>query len=456
MLEQKYCDFLTITGKPLTVLVYPSNYHVGSDIYQFLQGYPDIELIGVSLSEQESGFDNGQWRYNHYTRLPSGLDDEEKITWFQAFIEMHRVDVVFPTRDHATMLFACNAERFSAKIISPSAHAAKVCYSKRRTYEELRGKIPLPVTCDSPGEIENFPIWAKPSIGVSGAHNFLAENLEDLQRLLDTPDARGRDYLFCEYLPGREYTIDCISNIDSELIFCGPRLRRHTLGGTSIDTQSVSVDELPDIKGMAEVISTTLGMTGSWFFQVKENKNKEPTLLEVAARIAGSMNLHLSRGVNFARASLEIAMGYEYAVVENMLNVRMFRSLSTKHCIEHRVDRIYIENLRSLIFESANINWRLLEFCYHCLAKKIKIILITELCLTDITDVLESHRVGRIFDDVISLDLFVKSDENNHFVFISSDVSSRTYVKQKWKAPVYSAEEACVLDVKFVRNIEWS
>ena len=58
-----------------------------------------------------------------------------------------------------------------------------------------------------------------------------------------------------EYLPGREYTVDCFSDRDQGLQYCAPRLRVRTRNGIAMDSRSVSDGR---VLSMAESIGSVL------------------------------------------------------------------------------------------------------------------------------------------------------------------------------------------------------
>src|SRR5205807_5316693 len=124
----------------------------------------------------------------------------------------------------------------------------------------------------------------------------LARDAEELRCAL----ADGAD-LVLEHLPGPEYTIDCFSDRDAGLLFCGGRRRVRVRNGISVN--SVLVDD-PRFHALALQIASRLKLWGAWFFQVREATDGELRLLEVGPRIAGTMALHRVLGVNFPLLSI--------------------------------------------------------------------------------------------------------------------------------------------------------
>ena len=78
-----------------------------------------------------------------------------------------------------------------------------------------------------------------------------------------------------EYLPGKEYTVDCFTNLSGKLIFARGRGRNRIKLGISVNTEPVDESENKNFFELAEKINSQLHQKGGWFFQLKEDKNGE-------------------------------------------------------------------------------------------------------------------------------------------------------------------------------------
>jgi len=70
-----------------------------------------------------------------------------------------------------------------------------------------------------------------------------------------------------EYLEGDEYTVDCFSDREKGLLFCGGRQRIRTKSGISMNSRPI---QNKVFKEYAEAISKRLFFNGPWFFQIKK------------------------------------------------------------------------------------------------------------------------------------------------------------------------------------------
>ena len=87
------------------------------------------------------------------------------------------------------------------------------------------------------------------------------------------------DSIVTNYLPGREYTVDCLSQRGRGLLFAGGRERVRTRAGISMSSHHV---DRPEFAEYAQAVSSRLEFHGAWFFQLKEDDAGRLVLLEVA------------------------------------------------------------------------------------------------------------------------------------------------------------------------------
>jgi carbamoylphosphate synthase large subunit len=65
-------------------------------------------------------------------------------------------------------------------------------------------------------EIINYPVFVKPDNYYGAQGTELVDNETQLVKFFNN----GSNHVVCEYLKGEEYTVDCFSYSNSELIFC--------------------------------------------------------------------------------------------------------------------------------------------------------------------------------------------------------------------------------------------
>lgn len=205
-------------------------------------------------------------------------------------IEKYDIEYIFPVHDGVITECLNNKDKINAKIISHPIETWFLCRSKGMTYNYLKDVIPCPKHHLFP-EDSIFPVFIKPDHGSGTLNCFKVDNEIELRVFLK----RYNDLIILEYLPGKEYTIDCFSDRERGLLFAEGRERIKIRNGISTHSRIVKRKEFREY---AQKISEQLEFHGAWFFQVKEDSKGILKLLEIGPRIAGTMALSRKRGVN--------------------------------------------------------------------------------------------------------------------------------------------------------------
>ncbi len=94
-----------------------------------------------------------------------------------------------------------------------------------------------------------------------------------------------------------------------------------------MDSRSVSDGR---VLSMAESIGSVLPMRGPWFFQT-ETDDGSLCLLEIGARIAGTMALHRCDGVNFPLLGIYEEERAPITIMTNGADIRLDRALVNRY-----------------------------------------------------------------------------------------------------------------------------
>jgi hypothetical protein len=255
--------------------------------------------------------------------------------------------------------------------------------------------------------------------------------MDELNQALNTSE----NLIISEYLPGREFTVDCFSDRERGLLFSGARERLRMRNGIAVSTQLI---DDPLFESLAKKISSALGIYGAWFFQVKEDVNNELTLLEVGPRIAGSMAANRVRGVNFPLLSVFEAERSPLSIVSNSYPVLLDRALKNKYKKTIQFDSVYID-FDDTILLGDQVNLQAIQFLYQCINKEIEIILITRHA-GELSEILEKYRLSNLFDRIVHLrNGEKKSSVITHAdaIFIDDSFSERLDVQLAKKIPTF-------------------
>jgi carbamoyl-phosphate synthase large subunit len=396
------------------VLVFPAGTEIGLEIHQALQHCKEVELFGAGQAVSN----HAPFVYERYYPLPS-IDEAE---WLPALIKLCRaleIDYIFPAYDDVIVALAQHRTDIPAVVLTASDETCRITRSKSLTYQVLGSVVRVPLTYQSEAEVTEFPIFVKPDRGQGSQGAQQARNTSELSAAV----VSIKDPIFCEYLPGEEYTIDCFSDRERGVLFCGARVRLRMRNGIAVHTRSVSLEGAKDI---ADGIQAALGMRGAWFFQLKRATNGELTLLEVAPRIAGSMSTHRVQGINFPLLTI---FEHERLPLQLMINkspVELDRALQNQYRLGLSYEALYID-LDDTLLVRGKVNLDAMRLIYSCINRKIPVILITRHD-GDLTAVLTQYRLAGLFDELIHLDRKQrKSDHVRHAnaIFLDDSFTER-------------------------------
>lgn len=420
------------------ILVFPCGSEVALEIYRSLKYSAHFELIGASSVD-----DHGRFVFeNYHGGLPYHYASDF-ISTLRTLVRELQIDAIYPAMDAVASTLAKNVEELGCKVIGSSASVSSLCASKQLIYEALKDIVKCPTWTTDLTNSSDFPIFMKPDVGYGSRHAYKIENIEEAQQvLMKNPQVK---FLFCEYLPGREFTIDCFSDKHGELLFSGARVRERISNGISVRTISTNKHSNA-FKRAAEAINASLNPRGAWFFQMKENADGEPVLLEVAARLGGSSSYFRAKGVNFALLSAFDTFDIPVSVSSNSYDVILDRALGSSYLINMNYSKAYIDFDDCLLI-NGQVNLMLVQFLFQCLNRKISLTLITRHEF-DIHESLTQLRLNAIFDEVIHLKNGEKKSDfidSANAIFIDDSHRERKDVQETHGIPVFSPDMVEVL-----------
>lgn len=318
------------TSAPARVLVFPCGTEIGLEIHRALSGSIHVELFGASSVASN----NGRFLYRNYWDGLPFIQDPAFIPALNALIEAHDIDLIYPAHDDVVKALADNPALL-CPVIGSTAVTARICRSKRLTYAHLCSSVPVPEEY-SPAEEYPLPVFLKPEAGQGSQGVLLARSRTQVDAMLE----REPSLMLLEYLPGAEYTVDCMTDARGTLRFAGVRERLRVMNGISVHSCPV---DAPEIAAYAEVINNALHMRGAWFYQMKRNRSGAPVLLEVAPRVSGGMGLFRALGVNLPLLSVYDALGKSVGVDAQHFTVDMDRALQASFRLGIDYRHVYID-----------------------------------------------------------------------------------------------------------------
>ncbi len=424
------------------VLVFPCGSEIGLELHRSLSRSIYFRLFGAS-----SVPDHGSYLYERYDKLAETVYEPEFAAQFNALLRHRAIDYVIPAHDAAIMRLAELQDQgeLAAEVIAPDYETCRICRYKSVTYSQFGDVIKVPkIYAYDQLEHAPYPLFVKPDAG---------QGSRDALPLPDFPAARERIRhiaapLIMEYLPGAEYTVDCFTDRYGRLLFQSARLRRRIANGISVD---VCGAERTDLYEIGRIINSRMKMRDAWFFQARENREKQVTLLEIAPRIAGTSGFQRAKGVNLAMLSLFDRMNLDVEIMPNQFpDLEMDRALAAAYRFTCRYSTAYIDFDDTVRYADGTINTDAVKFIFQCRNRGIRVVLLTR-HIADIHEDLAKQRLTELFDQVIN----VKNDQrksdyitDKDAIFIDDSFSEREQVYTALGIPVFdpSALEALIDD----------
>ncbi|CDM24594.1 ATP-grasp enzyme-like protein [Castellaniella defragrans 65Phen] len=415
------------------ILVFPCGSEIGLEIHRALCYSTHFELIGASSAD-----DHGRFVYDNYVGGLPFHDSPDFAPRLAEIIQTHRIDALYPTMDAVAETLQDLAERLGVRVIGSPAAVTRICASKTLTYDTLDGLVPIPARYPDLAAVPAYPVFIKPDRGYGSRHAARADDAAGAAALLARQP--GRDMLILEYLPGREWTVDCFSDRHGVLLFHAVRGRDRISNGISVHT-SPSADFAGLFTDWASAINEKLRPRGAWFFQAKLDGAGQPKLLEVAARFAGSSALQRGLGVNLPLLSAFDAFDWPVSVAANDYPIELDRALENRFRIQLDYRHVYVD-LDDCLLVRGRLNTALIAFLYKAIDGGCTITLLTRHA-DDPRETLRRVRLGAIFDRIIHIT--DGSPKSTHIdllpaIFIDDSFRERDAVARHLGIPVFAPD----------------
>lgn len=232
-----------------------------------------------------------------------------------------------------------------AKLLVSSAASLEIANNKSRLYEFLQWRDIAVPGFKVVETVEQFKtaveelgypgkqVCFKPSIS-NGSRGFriISEQMNELDLLLNHKPTSTyisladairilssglfAELLVSEYLPGQEYSVDCVAN-QGEIILVVPRLRKRMINGISVEGEFIKQE---NIIAYCTRIIKELQLHGNIGIQVKGSDNDQFLILEINPRVQGTISAALGAGVNLPELAVKQELGLP--ILPSELNIK--------------------------------------------------------------------------------------------------------------------------------------
>ena len=418
--------------KKTKVLIYPCGAENALEVYAAIRHSVHIEICAAS-----SKTDHSKLIYDTEIHKLPNVNEDHFVEEVNKLIEKEQIHFIFPTHDTVALYLAKFRDLIAAKIITSDYATNKICRYKLETFKFFSTEDFIPhVYNDNLNAISHFPIFAKPNVGEGAKGVCKIDSNEELQTILN----KNKDLIFVEYLPGKEYTIDCFTDRFGTLKFAGVRERVQIQMGISFHNREVKLSE--EFQNIAITINQKLSFRGLWFFQLKEDSKGNLKLLEISTRVAGSMGFFRQKGINLPLLSVFDAMDMNIEINANNFEIEMFRSTINRYDLNINYDNVYIDFDDTLIINN-KVNTTLIMFIYQAIANGKKVYLITK----HIYDIYETLKKFKICSDIFTEIILLKMEDKKSWsikpekaIFIDNWYAERKEVSKLFGIPVFDVD----------------
>ena len=231
-----------------------------------------------------------------------------KNYWDEVFniIIKEKITIILPTGDSDIKHFSKHKEQLNklgVTVFMSDYDSIIKCQDKKLFFDFCNSKFPLPFTSSNYKDLK-FPMFAKPEYGSGSRGVKVCNKISDIKSL-DKEESvhRSSNYLFQEYLPGQEYTVDVLCDLDSNPVIVIPRKRLQIKAGISSKGQVIKHTQ---IERLCKGLCVYLGLKGPVCIQLKEDSKGNPKFIEVNPRLGGGTYFSTLAGVNFLELILKI------------------------------------------------------------------------------------------------------------------------------------------------------
>lgn len=249
---------------------------------------------GKILATDSDPLSAGFYMAHDFCVMPLVKDEDEFIDKLFQNVKEYGVNLLMPSSGYDIYLYSkykAELKDMGAVAVVSNPKNLEICTDKLRTYDFLKADFQLPFTTTDPKETGRFPVIAKPRFGKGSRNVIKIENEQELHFVA----SQFRDMIFQEFLPGTEYTVDVLSDLEGKAIFAVPRIRLQTKEGISTKGKVV---HHPFLERECMKIAEAVGIKGPCCIQMKESAEGELKLVEINPRMGGGTIFSALAGAN--------------------------------------------------------------------------------------------------------------------------------------------------------------
>lgn len=418
------------------VLVFPAGSEIALEINNALKYSTHFEVYGLSSVPCHASF-----VFSNYIEGLPFYTESNFIDELNQIIDENHIDFIYPAYDDIQLFLTENRDEIHAEVVTSDLETVRICRSKETTYQYFQDSEFVPEYYSSMDKVNSFPVFVKPDVGQGAQGAMIIHNRKELELAFE----KNPGLIICEYLPGAEYTIDCLTDNKGKLRVCRMRNRKRIRNGISVSSEKLNVPD--EIRNIAEKINDRLNFCGAWFFQMKKNAEGAFRMLEIAPRIAGTMGMSRNTGVNYPLLTLFCQMNQPVDIIENDYHIEVDRALISRYRTDLAYDVVYVD-LDDTLIVNGKVNTVLIQYLYQTVNLGKNRILLTK-HIKEVSETLAENRISEtLFEEIIRIEPEKEKSDYIHkknAIFIDDSFSERKKVSEACCIPVFDCSEVEVL-----------
>lgn len=241
-------------------------------------------IVATDMNEVSVGFHMANKGY-----VVPAADDSDFLPKIKEIIKREKIDLILPTSNMEIDQF----EQLSniTNVFMSDSKTIKLCNDKWEFYNKVKDDFDIPYTWQD-NDIKWNGCFARPRYELGGSRGTL--HCKDIHQYMSTYNS-DVEYIYSDYLPGQEYTIDVLCDMEKPLVSV-VRKRLQTKAGISTQGEIIRDEH---IESECKRLCEFLKLKGPVCIQMKEDKNGVPNFVEVNPRFGGGTYFTTLAGVNF-------------------------------------------------------------------------------------------------------------------------------------------------------------
>jgi carbamoyl-phosphate synthase large subunit len=268
----------------------------GTNVVNFLPEGSVAAACDANPAKREELIRTGKTGVRFYT-VPHANSKEAFKRAINRIVIKEGIDIIIPTVDEELLVFSYRPEHFNARVVVSPYITVKICNDKALLYERVKNEpfCPKFKVASKRQDLIMFggdPVFMKPRVGRGSAGVRLFQNY------METPQEMILESnIFCENLPGQEYTVDILCDFQGSPRVIVPRKRLEVRNGISMRGETLRHSEIEEnVKKLCNILK----FIGPVNIQFKADATGRMKLVEINPRFSGGLPITADAGANIA------------------------------------------------------------------------------------------------------------------------------------------------------------